>query len=181
METEIWNDIIEYEGYYQVSNFGRVKSLSRCVEHKKYGSMTIKEKILKPLNRNKDGYMCVILKKNGTSKAMSIHRLVAIYFIPNENNLSEVNHKDGNKKNYRVDNLEWVTPKQNINHAFKTGLNKGVSRPGEKNGNSRLNSSQVNEIIKLKGVYSGIKISKMFNVSKSTIYFIHSKKTWTGK
>lgn len=103
MVEEIWVDIKGYEGLYQVSNLGRVKSLERIdsLGHKR------KEKIFKP-QKNK-GYLRVSLWKDGKGKKYSIHRLVAIAFIPNPDNLPEVNHKDENKFNNNVDNLEWCT------------------------------------------------------------------------
>ena len=105
---EIWLDIEGYEGRYLVSNFGRVKSL-------------ITNKIL---NQYKDryGYLRVILSLNGKQKIYLVHRLVAKAFIPNPENKLEVNHKDGNKENNHVDNLEWVTSKENVKHAYKMGL-----------------------------------------------------------
>ena len=98
---EIWRDIDGYEGLYQVSNKGRVKSL-------KYG----KERILRP-GWKTGGYLFVILCKNGNQSKQRIHRLVAQAFIPNPNNKPQVNHLDENKKNNCVDNLEWATAKEN--------------------------------------------------------------------
>jgi hypothetical protein len=106
---EIWRDIKNYEGIYEVSNLGRIKSISR--------NGTIKEnRILKP---NKVmGYSQVGLQKYGTRKYKKIHRLVAEAFIPNPENKKEVNHKDGNKTNNCVDNLEWVTTSENQLHSY---------------------------------------------------------------
>ena len=106
---EIWRDIKNYEGIYEVSNLGRIKSISR--------NGTIKEnRILKP---NKVmGYSQVGLQKYGTRKYKKIHRLVAEAFIPNPENKKEVNHKDGNKANNCVDNLEWVTTSENQLHSY---------------------------------------------------------------
>ena len=106
---EIWRDIKNYEGIYEVSNLGRIKSISR--------NGTIKEnRILKP---NKVmGYSQVGLQKYVTRKYKKIHRLVAEAFIPNPENKKEVNHKDGNKTNNCVDNLEWVTTSENQLHSY---------------------------------------------------------------
>lgn len=104
-EIEIWKDIDGYEGKYQVSNLGRIKSLKD-----RYGN-TI-EKILKP-GKIKNGYLIVILCKNGTKKTSKVHRLVANAFIPNTNNFRCVNHKDENKENNCVENLEWCTYQYN--------------------------------------------------------------------
>lgn len=105
--NEIWKDIEEYEGIYQVSNLGRVKSL-------KFG----KEKIIKGRN-NSMGYLYVALCKEGKIKYFRVHRLVASAFIPNSNNLFEVNHKDENPLNNRIDNLEWCDRKYNINYGTR--------------------------------------------------------------
>ena len=107
---EIWKDIEGYEGLYQVSNLGRVKSLNY--------NRTKKEKILKPRS-NKDGYLRVVLYKEGKSKQYLVHRLVAQAFIPNPDNKPQVNHKDDNKTNNKVENLEWVTSKENANYGTR--------------------------------------------------------------
>ena len=105
---EIWKDIEGYEGLYQVSNLGRVKSKHR-----------VSERILKP-SINSRGYMLVILSKNGEYKSGKVHRLVAQSFIPNTENKPQVNHIDENKTNNMASNLEWVTVKENINHGTRT-------------------------------------------------------------
>lgn len=116
---EIWKDVKEYEGLYQVSNYGRVKSIS-YFNHANKKSYP-RNKILKPL-KNEKGYLRIDLAKNGKSKKVRIHRLVAQTFISNPNNYQEVNHIDGNKQNNRVDNLEWCTHSYNMKHAVKLGL-----------------------------------------------------------
>ena len=107
---ELFLDIEGYEGLYQISNLGNVKSFKSVS----------KNKILKPVLRK--GYATVILRKNKVNKLHSIHRLIATAFIPNPDNLPQVNHIDGNKSNNNVDNLEWCTHLENMRHAFKTGL-----------------------------------------------------------
>ena len=114
---EEWKDIKDYEGLYQVSNYGRVKSLNH--------NHTSKEKILS-LKPNGRGYIRVTLCKNNIKKPYSVHRLVAITFIPNPNNYPLVNHKDEDKTNNHVDNLEWCTYKYNINYGT------GIKRRSEK-------------------------------------------------
>ncbi len=118
---EIWKDINEYEGLYQVSNFGRVKSLTRECKHPLGGTRKVNERIMKP-EKGKWGYLRVHLNKNGKGERHLIHRLVVRAFIPNPGNKPEVNHINGNKQNNHVDNLEWCTSKENIQHAIRLGL-----------------------------------------------------------
>lgn len=111
MEEE-WRDINGYEGLYQVSNTGRVRSLGKWIDRKCKGKKWQEEKILKP-KINKKGYQSVCLYKNGVKKLFQVHRLVAQAFIPNPNNYPCVNHKNEIKDDNRVDNLEWCTVKYN--------------------------------------------------------------------
>lgn len=122
---EIWKDIPKYEKLYQVSNYGRVKSLKRVVscncrnQYKTFKiSYTKKEKILKG-RKDKDGYLEVNLCKNGKHSNYKIHRLVALLFINNTNNYDQVNHKDENKLNNNVNNLEWCNAKYNCNYGTR--------------------------------------------------------------
>ena len=108
MNTEIWKDIEGYEGYYQVSNFGNVRSVDRVIEYSDGVKRLRKGRILKPY-KNRDGYLTCDLRKNSKHKISKIHRLVSEAFIPNPSNLPEVNHKDEDKTNNCVDNLEWCT------------------------------------------------------------------------
>jgi hypothetical protein len=113
IEKEIWKDIKGYEGLYQVSNLGNIKSLSREIICGN-GRTLSKEKIFK--FRNCDGYNRVHLMKYKKEKNLYVHRLVAEMFIPNPNNLPIINHIDENRSNNHVDNLEWCTQKENVNH-----------------------------------------------------------------
>ena len=120
---EIWKDIEGYEGYYQVSNMGSVQSLNRTCTNKNNKIMTFKGKILKPQN-DRCGYLCVLLSLNGIKRNFKIHRLVAQAFIDNSNNKPCVNHKDGNKTNNMVYNLEWCTQQENIHHYYNSDAKK---------------------------------------------------------
>lgn len=115
MNGEIWKDIEGYEGLYQISNKGRVKSLQREIVYKDGRKKVLKEKILHN-NLNEFGYHNVMLSKDGVTKRYKVHRLVAKAFIPNQNNLPIINHKDENKTNNSVENLEWCDQKYNVNY-----------------------------------------------------------------
>ena len=120
---EVWRDIADYEGLYQVSNLGRVKSLERCVQRKNKTTLKVKEKIIK-VGITKDGYFRVKLSKQGISNNFSVHRLVAEAFIPNPDKLPQVNHKNEFEKwNNKVDNLEWCTQQYNIRFSRSVGVN----------------------------------------------------------
>ena len=118
-EKEIWKPIdwLEgYEGLYEISNLGRVKALDKKVKRGNH-LMNVREKIIRTY-KNKYGYHTVRLKKNGKNKTFLLHRLLAIAFIPNPENKVTVNHKNGNKEDYRLENLEWMTLSENIKHTY---------------------------------------------------------------
>lgn len=120
-EHQKWKPVKDYEKYYEVSNFGNLRSLDR-VSNAKNGSTQIRKGQLITACTNKQGYKQVRLIRNGIAKNMLVHRLVMLAFKPIKESL-QVNHIDGNKENNRIDNLEWVTAKENVKHAYRTGLN----------------------------------------------------------
>lgn len=134
---EIFKDIPGYEGLYQVSNIGTVKSLQRkCKQYRsKSGYAIQKEKILKTTENF--GYPSLQLFINGSFRTLEVHRLVAITFIDNPNNYSVVNHKNGIKNDNRVENLEWVNHRENSTHGKmqknKTSIYPGVSFDSSRN------------------------------------------------
>lgn len=117
-----WLPIKNYEGLYEVSNTGLVRSLDRNIKGKDGIWYPFKGKIKQPMLNKKVPYLQVSLYKNNVEEHFYVHRLVANAFIPNPKNLPEVNHRDGNKQNNSVDNLEWVTSQENKIHAIKTKL-----------------------------------------------------------
>ena len=110
---EYWKPIDETNGRYEVSNLGRVRSMKQY-----YGVIGR----IMPQTIQRSGYHYVMLHVNNKPTCRRVHRLVAKAFIPNPDNLKEVNHKDGNKDNNQVSNLEWCTRSQNVKHSFDTGL-----------------------------------------------------------
>lgn len=116
MKHEIWKDIPGYEGYYQVSNYGNVKSVARKIISSNNRTVSIKERYLKP-HINPSGHKQAVLFKNGKDNRLYIHRLVATIFVENPNNLPFVNHKDQNPNNNVYTNLEWCTPGYNATYA----------------------------------------------------------------
>jgi hypothetical protein len=159
---EEWKDIEGYEGLYQVSNHGRVKSF-------KYG----KEKILKGSITTK-GYLQVYLHKDNKIKRFNGHRLIAIHFIPNPDNKPQVNHIDGNKLNNNISNLEWNTQSENLNHAFDTGLK--ISVKGEHHVLSKLTEEEVLEI--RRSDLKRVELAKIYNVHISLIHRIKRNECW---
>lgn len=134
---EIWKDIKQYEGYYQISNHGRVRSLDRYVSYPNYKKF-VKGKIMK-LKTKKKGYLFVILQKNHQSKSYHVHRLVGLHFLEGWFEGADINHKDGNKANNFLCNLEWCTRKENIEHSIQVLKRKG----GNKNGGKRTPVIQI--------------------------------------
>lgn len=121
---EIWKDILHFEGEYQVSNLGRIKSLARSVKAGS-GYRITNEKILNPII-DSFGYCTHTLRKKGIRKTntVKVHRIVALHYIPNPLDLTEINHINGIKTDNQVDNLEWCTRSFNLKHAYKLGLRK---------------------------------------------------------
>jgi len=179
MENEIWKEINGYEGMYQVSNLGRVKSLKRQVTRANGVKPHYPERILRH-GLNSAGYPIVCLQKDGTQKMERVHRLVAKCFINNPLNKKTVNHINGVKGDGRAVNLEWATQAENNQHAIDTGLkDMSKTKKGSNHGGSKLKEGDIPIIFKLKTV--GIRrseIASMFNVSPQTITDVISRRYW---
>ena len=174
---ELWKDIKGYEGCYQVSNLGRIKSLDRMTNNQ-YGEYFMKGRILKNSIIKDKGY-CRVSLNNGNGKiSKRVHRLVAEAFIPNPENKPEVNHKDGNKLNNCVSDLQWCTNKENIEHSIRTGLKKHCN--GCSNSSSKFTEEDIifirKNYKKRDPMYSGVALARRYSCSPQTIYDIVTKK-----
>lgn len=138
-EIEIWKDVPGFEGYYQASNTGHIRSVDRTITNSFGWTIRRKGKLLSECT-DRDGYKYVCITKEG--KGYRVHRLVSFAFIPNPDNKDQVNHKDGNPANNSVSNLEWNNASENLKHSFrqlnrpanktalgKTGLLSGRTKP----------------------------------------------------
>ena len=128
---EIWKDIPNFEGYYQASNLGRIRSVTRKAKVKILHNdfRTIKGQLISPAI-TKDGYLKVSLSKNHKRYYFKVHRLIAQTFIPNPHNYPVINHKDENKQNNCVNNLEWCSIKYNCNYGSR---NQKISKSNSNN------------------------------------------------
>lgn len=167
-EFEEWVDILGYENSYQVSSFGRVKSLKRMVKGKR-GLRVQNERVLIPWTLGE--YLAVTLCSD-THESYLIHRLVCSAFHPNPENKPQVNHKDGIKWNNYKDNVEWSTPSENIQHSLDTNL----KPKGEQMSNSKLTDFIVKEIRVSK--LSDYKLGQIYDVNEATINSARNRQTW---
>lgn len=168
---EIWENIKDFEGLYQVSNLGKVRSLGKGTGHHKNKTSCLKGTI------NNYGYVMMTLYKNKEPHPFPLHRLVGFAFIPNDKCLPQINHKDVNKLNNIVGNLEWVTGSQNIKHSYGKGIH---DKKGEKHHLSKLTNQDIIEIRRLRFLGQRVvEIAEMFNIGRGYIYKITNRKVWT--
>jgi hypothetical protein len=182
---EIWKDIPGYEGQYQASNLGHIRSLDRLTtqlgrcgepyQRRKYG------KLLTPKFCKSNGYYMLIMPNK---KTMTVHRLVAMTFCDRPHGANEVNHKNTVKTDNRAENLEWVTSSQNRIHAYKHGRQEKSrtvlgKRAGALNALAKLNDEKVRAMLEMyKSVKSQRKVAKAFGVAKSTAQRILNGDGW---
>ncbi len=171
---EEFRDVSSYEGYYQVSNLGRVRSVDRVIERKNWRKQSFKGRVLK--SAMVKGYLRVGLCKNGVCKDNLIHRLVGVEFIPNSESKPYINHKDGVKDNNVVSNLEWTTPRENSDHATENGF----MASGERVFNSKLTEKDVSDIRdKYDGGSQSMRnLAVEYGVSGNTIHAAINRVTW---
>lgn len=162
---ELWKSLEEYKGI-KVSSIGRIW---------KAANKSRKERILTEFPKDKDGYCrCSVQKINGTWTSQPVHRLVAKAFILNPENKQAVNHIDGDRTNNKVENLEWVTPKENVIHSFRFGARKRCKQVPKK---TLLTDFQISQINKLRELYTVNQIAKLFNIEYQSLKnIIHKKK-----
>jgi len=125
MAHEEWRDVVGYEGYYQVSNLGRVRSVGRTIHRQNQSDARLTGKILSFNPQGHNGYLCVKLSKDGVHKNCRVHRLVADAFVTNPERKSQVDHIDMDKHNNAAENLRWVTNKENMEYRCMTNKSEG--------------------------------------------------------
>lgn len=174
LSNEIWKDIPEFP-LYQASNMGRVRKLEHYVDMPN-GGQTLKPMKIISFKLDKDGYKEYRLTLNGKRKHRRGHRLVALTFIPNPNNLPVINHINGIRDDNRVINLEWCTPSHNTKWAYVLG---NKCQKGSNNNGAKLDENKVKQIkALLKTKIKQAEIAKKFKVCKGTINDISRGKSW---
>lgn len=176
--NEVWKDIPGFEGNYSVSNLGRIRSNYRFVPSSRGGVSSVPEKILRP-HDNGRGYKSVNLRVGGSAHRRYIHRLVAESFIQTDDHSLDVNHKDGDKGNNTLINLEWLSRLENIRHAVNNGLMptrtnyfKGKDHPKSKRV-MHISTGRIHECARAAAEYHGIKTSTMFYKARKGNGFIY--------
>lgn len=161
---ELWKPLDEYKGI-KISSLGRVW---------KAANKSRKERILTEFPKDRDGYCrCSVQKLDGTWTSQPVHRLVAKAFISNPFNKEAVNHKDGNRSNNNVNNLEWVTAKENVIHSYKYG-NRKICKQVPRN--TLLTDYQISQIDNLRKLYTVNQIARLFNIEYQSLKNIIRKK-----
>lgn len=183
MSEEIWKPVAGFESSHLVSNTGEVKTLDRAVLYRDGGVRKYKGGLLKQCILKNAGYKYVDLRFEGRRVKSTVHRLVAQAFIPNPENKRTVNHKDGNKLNNHVDNLEWNTYKENIHHAISISLFPGKrirQQRGSEMPTAKLAETDIPLIRSLLNArYMVLTVSQMYGVVPKTIRSLRDGVTWS--
>jgi len=177
MENEIWKPVKNYESYYEVSNFGNVISVERYIEHPTHNYLK-KQKLLTQFDDGR-GYKHVKLyDEKGNPRNFTIHKLVALSFLDNPKNYNEINHIDHDKKNNRVNNLEWITRSENIKHSYQSRDPKTYKGSGNKM--SKLTEEQVIQMRKDREVSNLTykQLAEKYFVGITLVGYIINNKVW---
>lgn len=174
---EIWKPIKGFEGYYEISNMGRVKSLERMVPYRILGLYRKQEGQILSAASDGYGYLFVILNKNRTKKTGKIAILVAEAFVSGKKEGLQVNHKNGVKTDNRSENLEWVTPRENTLHAIEV---LGKRRDKENHWKHKITIAQVEEMRELykTGLFSQTELAKRYGIHRGQLSKICNHKSW---
>ena len=179
MTQEEWKDVHGYVGYYQVSNLGNVRSVDRYVNNHK-GDKAFRKG--KPLTKSLDdkGYVRYTFRMGKSKKMKRGHRLVAEAFIPNPNQHTIINHKDGNKQNNHISNLEWCTHRHNSQHAESMGLVNHVKGSNHYKATTTENDVRAMRRLYAKGEHTQKQIAEIFSINSNTIKHILARRSWPG-
>lgn len=173
MQNEIWKPVVGYEGLYEISSYGNVRSLDRFINVRGH----IHKRKSRPMKVCCGRYKMIRLSKDSKVYTVNIHRLIADAFIPNPQNKPQVNHINGVKTDNRIENLEWVTCSANIQHAYDNGLKKAVN--GSRHYLSKLTDEIVSDIKRrIRNKEQIQSISNHYGVHQSSISKIKSGVTW---
>jgi hypothetical protein len=174
---EEWVAVEDYEGLYEVSNLGKVRSIARKITYSDGRVYNYSSKILSVNFCGKYKLPYVHLYKESKRESRLLHRVVAKAFIPNSDNKTDVNHIDGDRKNNASSNLEWTTRLENMQHGFETGL---INNTGINHGNNIYSEDQIQEVVNM--IFLGYKQGEISNKTKvkiGTIQAIRQGKQWT--
>lgn len=174
MKNEIWKPVVWYEGLYEVSSAGNIRSIGRIDRLGRYKPATLRKKQL-----CSSGYHFIQFSdRNAIKKQILVHRVVASAFLESVEGKNEVNHKNGVKTDNRIENLEWVTRSQNNTHAIRTGLRQKLIVCGSRNTNSTITEDVARKIKLLYPDFSYTELAAMYGTTKAVVGSIIKGKTW---